>query len=211
MRADSSPSLGDLSTPTEQLGWLRRCDAEPGFTYEHPVLPLDARPVRVPVHDDVTSSARGSARCETSWTTQDAHAADGHARDLAQVEAGQRVVAVAEHRRDGRDRLELVEHVGSEPMSPACTIAVERPSAAKRVDRARVEPAVRVRDEPDAHDAAPRRRAIVAATYSPSAFLSAGTRRRETGICVAASSASVSSSVPPYIGTTSLTRARLTR
>ena len=41
----------------------------------------------------------------------DAHAADGHARDHAQIEAGHRVVAVAEDRRDVCDLLELVQDV----------------------------------------------------------------------------------------------------
>ncbi len=82
-------------------------------------------------------------------------AADRHPRDLPQIEAGQRVVAVAEHRRDVRDRLELVEHVVGSDVAGVQNRG-ERRLGLERDDRARVEPAVGVGDEPHAKDAGGR-------------------------------------------------------
>ncbi len=92
--------------------------------------------------------------------------ADGHPRDLAQVEAGDRVVAVAEHRGDVRDRLELVEHVVGSDVAGVQNRCQGR-LRLEGDDRARVEPAVGVGDEPDANDAGARVRAVI--TPSPTA------------------------------------------
>ncbi len=109
-------------------------------------------------------------------------------------------IGVAAHGEHGRDEFELYQDRGRAdiPGMDDGIHAIEYPGDSP------VERTVRVGDDPDE-----RRRADP--HQSPRAFRRAGTRLRDTGTCVPPESCRVRSSVPPYIGTTSRTEARLTR
>ena len=105
----------------------------------------DERLVAVPVDDDVLTSRR--PRIDDAVHEVDPRAAEDHIRKQRQPQVLQLAIVVAGDRRQRRDRRQLRQHV----LGTDVARVQYRLNAPKRRRDARVQEAVRVRDEPDEH------------------------------------------------------------
>lgn len=186
-------SDGRPPDPSPRLG------GRPGIHVQDVARPLHCRPMRVPGHHNSCSREREL----TARIVNDPHEQPACVdRCGVRQRSGPRsVIGVSPHGYNGGNGFEVEQDVCAADVSGVH----DEVDILEESHNRGVEGAMSIGDHPD--DCGK----VDAGAQSPSAFFRAGTRLRDTGTCVPSRSFSVSSSVPPYMGTTSRTWARLTR
>lgn len=197
---DRSPSPVELKTgdgrPPDSSP---RLGGRPGIHVQDVARSLQGRPMRVPAHHD-----RGSGRWDLPARIvndpYEQRACTDRCR-VRQLERPRSVIGVPPHGHNGGEGFEFEQDVRTADVTGVHDeVDVLEEPWGRGVKRS-----MSIGDDSDDRGKAD------AGAQSPSAFFRAGTRLRDTGTWVPSRSFSVSSSVPPYMGTTSRTWARLTR
>lgn len=148
--------LGDLQHANGAAGLPSALRRRARIRDEHTSVPLRARDVRVPSHDNVRVVWH-RPQIQQVVDDHDPRTADTDPRKTSEVESWHGGIAVAEHCGNGSKRLEFVEQRRIRPNVSGVHDRRKRHLAAERLHHTRIEPAVRVRDEPNPRDAGAHR------------------------------------------------------